>query len=90
MKTTIAFDVDGTLITFDDTPCYDNIFALKYFVKLGTQVYVWSGGGLDYAQHWVNKLGLDKYVTVIEKGSMLVDICFDDESVSLAKINVRV
>lgn len=37
---------------------------------------MWSGGGVDYAQHWVRKLGLD--ATVVAKGSFKPDIAVDD------------
>ena len=51
-------------------------------------MYIWSGGGLDYAQHWSEKLGLK--ADVIEKGSLCVDLSVDDEAVNLGIINLRV
>lgn len=62
-KITIAFDVDGTLI--DD---YENVIirSVRLLTDLAhmknVEIIVWSGGGQDYAEHWVRKLGLSKYV----------------------------
>lgn len=87
----VCFDVDGTLITiFDSSPRYQVIQALLWFKTLpGIKVYVWSGGGIDYAEHWVEKLGLD--VEVIEKGSIVPDIAFDDQdSARLGLVTVPV
>lgn len=36
------------------------------------------------------KLGLDEYGEVIEKGSVKVDIAFDDAETKLGKVDVRV
>jgi phosphoserine phosphatase len=92
MKLKIAFDVDGTLIhqvgEKSDTPRYDIIALFKAFQNLGNDMYVWSGGGMDYAKRWAEKLGLD--CTIAEKGSFKPDICFDDMETSLAKVDVRV
>lgn len=78
----VAFDVDGTLITLkDDLPREEVIAILKGFSRLGGyQVIVWSGGGAEYAQRWVDRLGLNDYVdAVITKDRNLeVDIAFDD------------
>jgi hypothetical protein len=40
-------------------------------------MYIWSGGGVDYATRWRDKLGLT--AIVVEKGSFTPDIAFDDE-----------
>ena len=96
----IAFDVDGTLIYSEgqehpaDTPRYEVIALFKslYLCK-DVQLYIWSGGGIDYALHWAEKLGLDEYIDdVIEKTAMPndIDICFDDENVKLGKVNIRI
>ena len=37
---------------------------------------IWSGSGLEYAQHWADKLGLK--ATSLEKCSINVDIAVDD------------
>lgn len=92
----IAFDVDGTLITKtetnEDVPRYDVIKMLMTFKTLtNCEIYVWSGSGQDYAQRWVEKLGLKEYVQeVIPKGSMYMNVAVDDEEVSLAQVNLRV
>ena len=79
-KLTICFDVDGTLIhqsgDLCDTPRYEIIQLLKTFHSLGHNIYIWSGGGVQYAEHWVNKLGLPG--KVIEKGSVQPHIAVDD------------
>ena len=75
---TIAFDVDGTLITADgNKPRMEVIELLKVFQSLGYKVTVWSGGGVDYAKGWVNRLGIEK-VQVVRKGSFVPDLAVDD------------
>lgn len=92
----IAFDVDGTLIhqvgELSDTPRYEIISILNFFVNNGCNVFVWSGGGIDYAERWVSKLGLTNKVIVIEKGriGLRIDIAFDDEDVKLGIVNIKV
>lgn len=92
----IAFDVDGTLITKsstgEDVPRYETIRLLMSLKDLsGASIFVWSGSGVDYAERWVQKLGISHYVTkVIRKGEIEPDIAFDDESVTLAKVNIQI
>lgn len=92
----IAFDVDGTLINFDDTPRYDIIELLYSFHWAGCKVMVWSGGGKDYAQHWCDKLGLSpniissKFQPLYQEEDYKPDIAFDDEVISLGKVNICV
>lgn len=98
MRTTkICFDVDGTLITFDDKPRKDVIDMLKALYHLGCEIYMWSGGGHDYASMWMRKLGLTQYVTevILYKDRKYadyyqIDICFDDEDVNLCPINIQI
>lgn len=72
-------------------PDYDLIQVLRWFHKNGDEVYVWSAGGVDYARDIVWKLGLDKMVTVIEKGKARgLDIAFDDEDTKLAVVDIKV
>ena len=90
---TVAFDVDGTLIKtgrdYPDVPRYDVIDILRRFQKMSdVEVFIWSGGGIPYAQHWADKLGL--YCPVVAKGSFQPDIAFDDEQVLLGKVNIQV
>lgn len=55
----VAFDVDGTLIYPDsDTPRYEVIALFKSLESFGCDMYIWSGGGINYAQRWSEKLGL--------------------------------
>jgi len=87
--TTIAFDVDGTLIGLQrDIPRYKIIQLFLTFESLGYEMYIWSGGGLDYAEHWSEKLGLK--AKIVAKGSFIPDIAFDDEEVKLGKVNIKV
>lgn len=87
----VCFDVDGTLITMgmeEPTPRYEIIQLLKWFQQ-AHKVFVWSGGGIDYAQRWVQKLGLG--CEVIDKGSIVPDIAFDDmDGARLGRVTVRV
>jgi hypothetical protein len=47
--TVVAFDVDMTLITEDRKPIYENIQLFQAFKRLGCDMVIWSGGGIDYA-----------------------------------------
>ena len=75
IKTIIAFDIDGTLITNADpdrehsvvsekeVPYEDLVNALKMFSRFkNVKIVVWSGGGKKYAETIGNRLGLDPYV----------------------------
>ena len=90
--TTIAFDVDGTLIHLtgekEDTPRREIIQLFLSFQQLGYEMYCWSGGGESYAEMWLRRLYLD--AKVVEKGSFLPDIAVDDEHVKLGKVNLKV
>lgn len=92
---TIAFDIDGTLIWMEgtpgeepDTPRYKIVQLFKFFEQLGWSMYIWSGGGMDYAERWRDKLGIK--ALVVTKGSFVPDIAVDDEEVKLGKTNIRV
>lgn len=93
---TIAFDVDGTLIhqagELIDTPRYDIIQLFKMFSNLGWTMYIWSGGGVDYATRWAEKLGLK--ATIVVKGSFKPDIAVDDmaheSEFNLGTVNISV
>ncbi|MCK4307296.1 hypothetical protein KAW50_03600 [candidate division WOR-3 bacterium] len=73
----IAFDIDYTLIDEFDKPKYEVIDLFRWFEKQGWDMIIWSGGGVDYAEMWVRKLGLK--ATIVPKCSMKVDIVVDDE-----------
>ena len=95
----IAFDVDGTLLNNEGippaTPVHvrpptsvnlEAIMLLQILSKMkNTKIYVWSGGGKEYAEGIVRRYGLEKYVDrcfakhEYDKGLYgEVDICFDD------------
>lgn len=57
----ICFDVDGTLIDYNDTPRPDIIGLLIPFSR-EFKITVWSGGGKEYAEQIVRKLRLEAYV----------------------------
>ena len=84
---TICFDVDGTLIT-PQGPRYEIINLLMTLKQLGHTIYVWSGGGADYAEYWVKNLGLD--VPALPKGEIKPDIAVDDAEVSLGVVDLKV
>jgi len=88
----ICFDIDGTLIhqvgQKEDTPRYDIIQLFHLFEQFGCEMCCWSGGGVDYAERWVSKLGLN--AVVVAKGAFVPDIAFDDENVTLGKVNIKV
>lgn len=93
----IAFDVDDTLIIPavamsmpSDTPNYELIAVYKWFQKQGHTMVVWSGGGIDYAKRWAEKLALLPCEFRIKEKSDEIDIAFDDCMVDLAKVNIRV
>lgn len=94
-KIIIAFDIDGCLIhQIDgiDVPRFEVIGLLLYWHRfINCRIFVWSGSGIDYAERWVEKLGLtDKIERVLSKGSFVPDIVFDDENVELGKINIKI
>lgn len=102
----IAFDVDGTI--------YGSPFAHKGEPVLNVRtvqlmqlfkehiknckIYVWSGGGKEYAEQIVNKFGLERWVddcfskqNYDDVISGEVDIAFDDEyTFDMAKVNLIV
>lgn len=80
----IAFDIDGTLIRQTDygsAPRYDIIQQLLWFNRMGYRTYVWSGGGVDYAKTWSEKLGITCAMAIPKNNQQGIDICFDDEEV---------
>jgi hydroxymethylpyrimidine pyrophosphatase-like HAD family hydrolase len=99
-RVTVAFDIDGTLIhqvgVNEDTPRYDVVQLYKLLEGFGCEMYVWSGGGIDYARRWRDKLGLMS-AKVVMKGSFQPDIAIDDMDLdfrqvegSLGKVNIQV
>lgn len=94
MKTVkVAFDVDGTLIRESDygsVPRYEIIELLRWFDRNNNEVYIWSGGGVDYAQRWSEKLGLTCAKIIPKEANESIDIAFDDEDVMLGVLNIKV
>jgi len=101
---TIAFDVDGTLISNTnglgkEKLQLDTYNLMVLFSKMkNTRIIVWSGGGKDYAEQIVQKYGLTPYVERCyskqdydESIDGKVDIAFDDQhDFSLADKNLIV
>ena len=94
----IAFDVDDTLIIpavavhrfSQDTPNYETIAIYKWFQSQGHEMIIWSGGGVDYAEMWGKKLGLQPFTIMVKAKRPDIDIAFDDCDVDLANVNVKV
>ncbi len=109
----IAFDVDGTILNNEGIPpetpthlrprCGVNLEVITLIQILSkkmknTKIYVWSGGGKEYAERIVREYGLEKYVhrcfdkhEYDETIEGRVDICFDDvHSCELAEKNLIV
>ena len=96
-KLNIAFDVDDTLIIpgiaggLDvDVPNYETISIYRFFQKQGHHMIIWSGGGVDYARRWADKLGLEPNEIIIKEKNESIDIAFDDCDIDLAKVNIKV
>lgn len=98
-ETIIAFDIDGTLLNNEgippETPVHmkprhgvnlEIVMLLQILSKFkNTKIYVWSGGGKDYAEGICREYGFDKYVhrcfgkaEYDETISGHVDIAIDD------------
>jgi hypothetical protein len=95
----IAFDVDDTLIiplvaldrkSMYDVPNYDVIAIYRWFQANDDYMIVWSGGGIDYATRWAEKLGLFPDEVRAKKKCEDIDIAFDDCDVDLGKVNIKV
>ena len=93
----VAFDVDDTLIIPSvatgldrDIPNYETIEIYRMFQKLGFFMIIWSGGGVDYARMWADKLGLKPDAIYPKEKSEDIDIAFDDCDVNLAKVNIKI
>lgn len=97
----IAFDVDGTL--YDNYPYFDKkigeqprtaiVEFLKELHMAGHYIIVWSGGGKEYASQRVRDLKIEKFVhqTCSKlQNDGTVDVCFDDQDVTLAKVNIKI
>jgi len=95
----ICFDIDGTLLNNEGIPpqtphylrpkCGINLEAVMILQILSrmknTKIYVWSGGGKDYAEQICRQYGFERYVDKCfgkheydEAIDGHPDICFDD------------
>lgn len=99
----IAFDIDDTILipsvantgSQENIPNYEVIDVYRFFQRQGHHMILWSGSGVDWAQRWGEKFGLNPdeiRVKLQRDGNPWpdVDIAFDDCDVNLAKVNVRV
>ncbi len=102
-RLTIAFDIDDTILipsvantgSHENIPNYEVIEVYHFFQRQGHKMILWSGSGVDWAQRWGEKFGLnpDEVRIKIRPGNEPwpdVDIAFDDCDVDLAKVNVKV
>lgn len=96
-KLVVSFDIDDTLIVPSvatgfsrDTPNYETILIYKWFQNQDCYMIIWSGGGIDYAKTWADKLGLKVDEFRVKQKYNDVDIAIDDCFVDLGKINVKI
>lgn len=97
-KITIAFDVDGTLRCNCTDTCIDaniDIVALFHILNKfkNTELYVWSGGGAQYAANACLRYGLaiptKRMISKI--GAPRMDIAIDDiQDTALGYVNLIV
>lgn len=92
-----AFDIDDTLILPSvatgfsrDIPNYELILIYKWFQAQGAYMIIWSGGGIDYAKTWADKLGLVADEFRVKQKYDDIDLAFDDCDVDLGKVNVKI
>lgn len=94
----IAFDVDGTLRCNCTDTCQDinqRIVDLLHILKSfkNTQIFVWSGGGADYAYKFALKheLPVKDFRCISKIGAPQMDIAIDDiQDTAIGKINLIV
>jgi hypothetical protein len=84
-----AFDVDGTLLRDDDSPREEMVSLLMALVPY-CRIVVWSGCGSDYAVMQGRRLRLPDGITYMAKAGGFADLCFDDQDVNLATVNIMV
>lgn len=90
--TTVAFDVDGCLISETSDQALECVRSMLVELKqLGCYIIVWSGGGEEYAAMQGRRIHIDQWVDEYSaKGVGYPDITFDDEEVTLGKVNIRI
>jgi len=64
-KVAICFDVDGTLVkqTGEERESLTQMLMLMRMALKQVKIFVWSGGGKQYAEKTVERLGLSDYVS---------------------------
>lgn len=72
----------------------ETMMALAHTLALdpANDVFFWSAGGVEYAHSFIRRFcpAMASLVSVIEKkANQQIDICFDDQPVDLATINLR-
>ena len=86
----IGFDVDMTLVKEDGTPRYEIIDLLRLlFITCRCKIVVGSGGGIDYAETVVERLGISNIVTIVDKVSFKADIWIDDQETEIGTVNLQ-
>ena len=96
---TVAFDVDGTLMGYNEELREEVCQLLIAFLSSGFQVVVWSGGGRDRALSVWHKIvrkyelmdGMSDRVAMVVckfKDDSKPDLTIDDQQVDLGKFNV--
>lgn len=98
-KIRVAFDVDGTLRCNHSETCEDpnkgivKLFHILYSFK-NTELYVWSGGGAEYALRFKNLYHLpikDSHCIGKIGNTIPMDIAIDDiQDTALGHINLIV
>lgn len=87
-KISIAFDCDGTLMNLNGTINTKLVDFAKALIHAGFVVYIWSGGGVQYAKDIARGCGIIG-ATICYKGDVKPDICIDDvSSTALGHINL--
>ena len=91
----VAFDCDNTLFDLKGRIIVENVQQLFWWLRRGDRVIIWSGGGKGYAETNARRLGIEDAVICAMKCTkdaerLKPDICFDDELVNLANVNVKV
>lgn len=90
----IAFDVDGVIRSYSDFPNLKWCDLLTSLAGMkNTKIVVWSAQGKAYADEWVEKCDIKKYVwkTCCKCEAVMPDIAIDDQHIfNKAKINLIV
>lgn len=87
----IAFDIDGTLQGTGNNVSQKAKWLhreLLKFAEMGHDIIVWSGGGVPYAQWYINFHKLPARTCM--KCSEEVDIAFDDAVARLRGANITI